>query len=70
MTAASLAAQIGHTGSLRAGDLSVDVTILDVRVVFNRTDYLVTPKAGSGQQWVSAERVTAVTAPAATRVGE
>lgn len=65
MTAANLAVFVGCYGNLdmaaAGGTLAVRVTILDARRVWNRTDYLVTPVAGSGQQWVSADRVTNLT---------
>jgi len=65
MTAANLAVFVGCAGSLHVDSLTVAVTILDARRVWNRTDYLVTPVRGSGQQWVSAERVTDLTASTA-----
>lgn len=65
MTAANLAIFVGCTGTLRSGDLKVRISIVDVRTVWNRTDYLVTPVAGSGQQWVSAERVDDLRTPEA-----
>lgn len=38
--------------------LIVSVTIQDVRTAYGRVDALVTPCAGSGQRWVSAERLS------------
>lgn len=46
------------TGTLRCEGFVIDVEILDVRKVWNRTDYLVTPLQGTGEVWVSAERVS------------
>lgn len=66
MTAANLAIFVGCTGQLRSGELWVDITILDARTVWNRTDFLVTPAAGTGQQWVSADRVNNLNTPAVT----
>jgi hypothetical protein len=63
MTAANLAALVASTGFLQAGDLSIAVTVLDARTVYGRTDYLVTPRDGHGQQWVAADRVVGVTRP-------
>ena len=48
---------IGGHGVLREGVLYIRVRVEDVRTVFDRVDYLVTPVAGSGRQWVSADRV-------------
>lgn len=42
---------------LLENSLSVQVKILDVRDSFGRTDILVTPVCGSGQQWVDMQRV-------------
>ena len=67
MTAANLAVFVGCTGNLdvatAGGSLAVRVHIIDARRVWNRTDYLVTPVAGTGQQWVSADRVTELETP-------
>lgn len=38
--------------------LSVKVWIKDVRTSFGRIDALVTPVAGSGEKWVSSDRIT------------
>lgn len=51
MTAREAKNLLGKVGALTMGDLTVDVEILDVREVFGRTDFLVTPVAGSGQTW-------------------
>lgn len=37
--------------------LRIEVTILDVRENFGRTEYQVRPLAGAGEQWVNADRV-------------
>jgi len=51
--------QGGLTGSLSVEkSLRVNVRIVDAREAYGRTDYLVEPIAGAGQQWVSAERVS------------
>lgn len=61
-TSANLAAVIGSTASLHSEgyDLTFEVSIKDAREVWGRTDYLVTPVAGTGEKWVSAERVSNV----------
>lgn len=38
--------------------LMVPVVIKDLREVWGRMDFLVSPVGGSGEKWVSAERVT------------
>mgnify|MGYP001585150853 CR=1 FL=1 len=67
MKATELQAHLGKVGTLRLwhdtmelGSSSVfciPVTVIDVRYVFGRLDFLVTPTVGSGQQWVEARRV-------------
>jgi len=39
------------------GDLTWDVIVLDRREVWGRTDYLITPKSGTGQRWVSDQKL-------------
>tara|TARA_Y100000310_G_scaffold225593_1_gene227600 strand:- start:558 stop:761 length:204 start_codon:yes stop_codon:yes gene_type:complete len=58
MTARESAAYIDRTGHLRCDDLSVDVLVVDARQVWDRVDVKVTPVSGTGEQWVSLERVT------------
>jgi hypothetical protein len=71
-TSASLGAVIGSTGNLHTegGDLTVQVTVKDAREVWGRTDYLVTPTAGSGETWVSCERVSGLQIPTTSRRGD
>ena len=45
-------------GSLNVEGLYIDVEILDMRKVWARIDYLVTPVQGAGEKWVSSDRVT------------
>lgn len=63
-TAASLAVFVGCSGDLHVDALAFRVQIKDARKVYGRTDYLVTPVTGGGEQWVSAERVSNLSAPA------
>ncbi len=37
--------------------LAIDVRIQDVRRAYGRTDYLITPIAGTGETWVTAHTV-------------
>jgi hypothetical protein len=58
MTAKHLNANIGKTAILSVEKtLKVMVRILDCREVWGRQDYEITPLAGDGKQWVSADRV-------------
>lgn len=63
-TAASLAVFVGCSADLHVDVLTFRVEIKDARKVYGRTDYLVMPVAGSGEQWVSAERVSNLSVPA------
>ena len=59
MTTLELQERIGQRARLCVEtSLTVVVQIRDARTVYGRTDYLVTPVEGSGEQWVSADRVT------------
>lgn len=53
MSAVELATWIGRTGQLSIKDMSVAVRITDVRQVWNRTDVLIVPLAGTGMTWVA-----------------
>ena len=51
---------VGEIASLsfeRTGDMSVRVHVKDVRRGYGRYDFLVSPVNGTGEAWVSAERV-------------
>ena len=59
MSARDLARFIGQTGTVTFElSITVPVRVLDARQVWNRVDFLVEPVHGTGQRWVSAERVT------------
>ena len=58
MTVAELAKNLNKTANLSIEHLTIGVTIIDARESFGRLDYLVSPTAGLGQQWVSESRVT------------
>lgn len=53
----------GRIAMLNVDDLRVRVKILDTRRVFGRIDHQVSPEAGFGTQWVSADRVTILSNP-------
>ena len=57
MTTAELAKLLNRTATIDHDGLSVRVRILDGRQAYGREDVLVTPLEGSGERWVSAERV-------------
>ena len=52
-TAKQLATDIGRTGAIRLGALTVGVQILDTRRAYGNTQWLVTPITGSGSVWVN-----------------
>jgi hypothetical protein len=54
---------VGKHGELSVELLTIPVLITDARTVWNRTDLEVTPRHGSGFQWVSAIRVTKLADP-------
>lgn len=58
MTVTETASLVGRTASLQEGALVIGVAILDVRSNWGRTDYLVTPRTGSGKVWVQEYRLT------------
>jgi len=47
----------GRTGRLFTDGLQIEVEVIDARRVYGRTDLYVAPVAGSGQRWVSLDRV-------------
>lgn len=51
MTAREAMQAVGKTGALQLGPFAVSVKILDVREVYGRVNFLVTPIAGEGQAW-------------------
>ena len=62
MTAREIAALLDKTATLSVtersgGKLEVPVRITNAREAWGRIDVLVTPVDGSGEAWVSAERV-------------
>ena len=57
MTAVEQATWIGRTGQLAVKDMTVAVRVTDVRRVWNRTDVLVVPLAGSGMSWVALDSI-------------
>jgi len=49
--------KIGMEARLTVENITVAVTIIDVRQAYGRIDYLVSPVSGDGKQWVSASRL-------------
>lgn len=66
-TATDLAVFVGAQGDLLQGEMRIRVRIVNARKVWSRVDYLVTPVAGSGEQWVAAGRVESLSTAEATR---
>lgn len=52
-TAKSLSPYIGREGVFITGALRVGIRVLDAREKFGRVDLLVSPLAGSGEEWKS-----------------
>jgi len=44
--------KVGKVIRMNAKGMIIDVTILDVKFVFGRYAYLVTPVAGTGEAWI------------------
>lgn len=57
-TAREMVEEAQKEGDWRSGALTIRVRIVDIRTVWNRTDYQVTPVCGSGLAWVCADRVS------------
>jgi hypothetical protein len=61
LTATQAAALVGKLAILdahaSAGVMRFEVRIVDVKTAYGCTRFLVEPVAGSGRQWVGAERV-------------
>lgn len=58
MTTKDLTQYVGQTLLWRHSSFRkflVEVTVKDARQMYGRTDLLITPVSGSGEQWVSAE---------------
>lgn len=63
MTVKEMAALIGRTAMLYAGDLAIQVRVTDARTRFGSVDVLVTPVAGHGLKWVLADTVSLTPLP-------
>ena len=50
------APKLNNIGTIRHGTLTVKVKVLDIKLIYGRTRYQVTPVAGSGEDWI--ENVT------------
>lgn len=57
MSIMEMASLVGKTGKLKVDSFLIPVLISDIRKVWQRIDVLVSPVNGSGEQWVSLERV-------------
>jgi hypothetical protein len=49
--------KVGNTAILELEGLKVSVAILDTKQAFGRLDILISPVSGSGQKWISSERL-------------
>jgi hypothetical protein len=59
-TAASMIVLVGRTTQVRFEKISVLCNVIDSRSQWGRTDILVEPVGGSGQQWVERSRAVEV----------
>jgi hypothetical protein len=57
ITYTSMAKLIGKTAKLNIERLLVSVHVMDVKTAFGRIDVLVEPVTGSGEKWVSSEKI-------------
>lgn len=57
MSASEMSKMIGKMGQVDIGGMTFLVKIVDARTRWGKTDYLVTPKAGHGHTWKSADSV-------------
>ena len=56
-TATTMRTHIGRVGTYRLGQMLFEVSVLDVRSRWGTLDFLITPSAGHGNQWVQADKV-------------
>jgi len=56
-TADDLTGFIGRKGQIELNSLTVEVGVLNARHRYGHVDLLISPNAGSGEQWVEARRV-------------
>ena len=47
----------GKQGLYSVGTLKIQVIIKDARLAYGRTDVLIVPVSGSGEQWIESSRV-------------
>lgn len=59
-TANDMTPVIGQTVQLRVEDIKVLVMVLNAKNSYGRLRLLVTPVAGSGEQWVEMSRVSLI----------
>ena len=62
-TAVEMAAKVGRSGRVpvtlgRDTEVLMPVSVKDAKTIFGRLQLLVVPIGGSGEAWVSADRVT------------
>jgi hypothetical protein len=60
MSVAEMAQVIGKVADLRIESFQIKIRILDVKVSYGNTRYLVKPVAGSGEAWVDESRVSKI----------
>lgn len=48
---------IGKSAEYNIDGMTIEVVIMDVRKVYNRIDYKITPAKGFGSKWVDSRKV-------------
>ena len=60
MTTKELMDIIGTNAVIHMEKIKVEVEILDARQNFGRTEYLIRPLAGAGEQWIKDDRLVVI----------
>ena len=62
-TATTMRTYIGRAGRYQVGQMLFEISVLDVRTRWGALDFLITPSAGHGNQWVQADKVQLADGP-------
>jgi hypothetical protein len=57
MSAKELMEKVGTIAVISMEKIRIEVRITDARYNFGRTEYLVKPLAGAGEQWINSDRL-------------
>ena len=59
MDVAQMSRYLNRIGTFKTAEgFEIEVTVTNVRSVFNRTDFEIRPRFGTGRAWVESKRVT------------